>query len=57
MAGQDKTSAPQTWHIPVTNAGIDSEALFKSGKELKIRHHGDEYTLRLTGNDKLILTK
>jgi len=36
---------------------IDSQALFGSGNELVIEHRGQEYRLRLTRNDKLILNK
>ena len=36
---------------------IDSAQLLAAGKELVIEHAGSEYRLRLTRNDKLILTK
>jgi hemin uptake protein HemP len=36
---------------------IDSRELLGSDRELVIVHHGERYTLRLTVNDKLILTK
>jgi hemin uptake protein HemP len=36
---------------------VTSEALLRGGRELVIRHGGEEYRLRLTGNNKLILTK
>ncbi len=36
---------------------IDSHRLFAGGRELVIDHAGQEYRLRLTRNDKLILTK
>ena len=36
---------------------IDSQHLFQGGRELFIAHAGQEYRLRLTRNDKLILTK
>lgn len=39
---------------PVT---LDSTLLFARGKEVRIRHAGEEYRLRLTSNNKLILTK
>lgn len=39
---------------PVT---LESGALFAHGKEVRIRHAGEEYRLRLTSNNKLILTK
>ena len=36
---------------------LRSEDLFKSGCELIIEHRGEEYRLKLTRNDKLILNK
>ncbi|MBN8727067.1 MAG: hemin uptake protein HemP [Xanthomonadales bacterium] len=36
---------------------IDSRHLLAGGKELVIEHAGQRYHLRLTRNDKLILTK
>lgn len=36
---------------------ISSQSLLDGGKELVIQHQGQEYHLRLTRNDKLILTK
>jgi hemin uptake protein HemP len=36
---------------------IDSRRLLDGGRELVIDHAGVEYRLRLTRNDKLILTK
>jgi hemin uptake protein HemP len=36
---------------------ISSQALLAGGRELVIQHQGNEYHLRLTRNDKLILTK
>jgi hemin uptake protein HemP len=36
---------------------VSSDALLRGGRELVIRHSGEEYRLRLTGNNKLILTK
>jgi hemin uptake protein HemP len=35
---------------------VSSEALFGANRELVIIHNGREYRLRLTQNDKLILT-
>ena len=42
---------------PATTPRIDSAKLLAAGKELVIEHAGAEYRLRLTRNDKLILTK
>ncbi|MET0331755.1 MAG: hemin uptake protein HemP [Dyella sp.] len=36
---------------------IDSQSLLDGTRELVIEHQGAEYHLRLTRNDKLILTK
>lgn len=36
---------------------ISSETLFRQGRELIILHDGQEYRLRLTRLNKLILTK
>jgi hemin uptake protein HemP len=36
---------------------ISSAALLAGAKELLIRHGGEEYRLRITANNKLILTK
>lgn len=36
---------------------VDSDRLLSGGRELVIDHAGQEYHLRLTRNDKLILTK
>jgi hemin uptake protein HemP len=36
---------------------ISSHTLLDGGRELVIQHQGGEYHLRLTRNDKLILTK
>lgn len=36
---------------------ISSKMLLDGGRELVIQHQGGEYHLRLTRNDKLILTK
>lgn len=36
---------------------LTSESLLKGARELLIEHQGELYRLRLTGNNKLILTK
>ena len=36
---------------------VSAEQLFRGAKEIVIRHQGDDYRLRITRNDKLILTK
>ena len=42
---------------PVANRRVASEVLLDGQRELVIQHQGSEYHLRLTRNDKLILTK
>jgi hemin uptake protein HemP len=36
---------------------VESPTLFERGREVIIVHHGQEYRLRITKSDKLILTK
>lgn len=36
---------------------LDSHNLFALGREIRILHAGEEYRLRLTRNNRLILTK
>jgi len=36
---------------------VDSQSLFDGQRELLIAHKGDAYRLRITRQDKLILTK
>jgi hemin uptake protein HemP len=43
--------------IRVENSEIDSRELVQSERELRIRHEGGIYRLRLTSLNKLILTK
>jgi hemin uptake protein HemP len=58
-------SAPQskkpsdTPAFPVTHTGLTlhSRELFRQGAVVQIRHRGQIYMLRLTRQDKLILTK
>jgi len=42
---------------PVAARRIESQRLLDGSRELVIEHQGAEYHLRLTRNDKLILTK
>lgn len=39
------------------NRRVDSHELFRGGNEVFIVHKGEEYRLRITRNEKLILTK
>lgn len=43
--------------VKVVDGAIDSQELFQTERELLIRHGGMVYRLRLTGLNKLILTK
>ncbi|ESS71453.1 hemin uptake protein HemP [Methyloglobulus morosus KoM1] len=43
--------------MPVSRPRIHSAELFGSAREVLIEHGGEEYRLRLTRQDKLILTK
>jgi hemin uptake protein HemP len=36
---------------------VDSEELFRNSREIRIRHVGEVYRLRITRNGKLILNK
>lgn len=45
--------APQSDPRPI----LSSEELFRYGREVRIAHLGQCYTLRLTRENKLILTK
>lgn len=36
---------------------LNSQHLFSMGREIRILHEGEEYRLRLTRNNRLILTK
>jgi hemin uptake protein HemP len=44
-------------NIAVVNDRIDSRDLFLGTREIIIAHGGDAYRLRLTAQNKLILTK
>lgn len=43
--------------VSMTNNLVDSKYLFESSNEITIMHNQERYTLRLTKNGKLILTK
>jgi hemin uptake protein HemP len=43
--------------IEMVDGQIDSRELFVAGREIIIRHGKDTYRLRLTSQNKLILTK
>lgn len=44
-------------HVAVIDHRIDSRELFIETREVTITHRGDIYRLRLTAQNKLILTK
>ena len=50
-----KDAAPVSHRV--ASGRIDSRRLMSGANELVIEHAGQEYRLRLTRNDKLILTK
>ncbi|MER2520165.1 MAG: hemin uptake protein HemP [Bdellovibrionales bacterium] len=50
-----KTSPART--VDVFNQRVTSEELFQKLRELVIIHRDEEYKLRITANDRLILTK
>lgn len=59
---QDNTGAPASTDAPrrtveLLNNRIDSRALFVDGREIVISHGDETYRLRLTAQNKLILTK
>jgi hemin uptake protein HemP len=53
--GRDKVVALRA--APAVARRIESTHLLDGSRELVIEHQGNEYHLRLTRNDKLILTK
>lgn len=50
-------SPPSTTRLSGNRQRIQSTSLLQGNRELLIAHAGEEYRLRLTRNDKLILTK
>ena len=52
---RDAGTAPNT--ISESTRRMDSRTLLAGARELVIEHLGQHYHLRLTRNDKLILTK
>ena len=42
---------------PLAVGRVESALLFQRGREVVIVHRGQEYRLRITKSDKLILTK
>jgi hemin uptake protein HemP len=57
-AGKHAENPPSsTRHITVNGSRIDSRELFAAEREIIIAHGEDNYRLRLTSQNKLILTK
>ncbi len=55
--GAAPVSSGSDRRIPVTDHRIDSRDLFIATREIAIAHGDDLYRLRLTAQNKLILTK
>lgn len=56
MTSEDQRE-PREANGPTMPRRVYSAALFHDGREVVIVHHGQEYRLRITKADKLILTK
>lgn len=56
-AGERRESAGQDRTIRIVDGCIDSRDLFVEIREIVIGHGGERYRLRLTAQNKLILTK
>ena len=56
-AGGHRSAADAERRIPLTGDRIDSRDLFVGTREITITHGGEVYRLRLTAQNKLILTK
>ena len=52
-----RSALPLPTPTPAPARRVSSHALLEGERELVIQHQGSEYHLRLTRNDKLILTK
>jgi hemin uptake protein HemP len=52
-----QSSTGITRQVSITNDQLDSRELFVGTREITILHGGDAYHLRLTAQNKLILTK
>jgi len=54
---QAENTAPAKRFLTVNGSRIDSRELFATEREIIIAHGEDNYRLRLTSQNKLILTK
>ena len=58
IAGKDPESSPDSRRdVAMIDHRIDSRDLFIATREVTIAHGGEVYRLRLTAQNKLILTK
>jgi hemin uptake protein HemP len=58
IAASGATPSPETRrHVALVDHRLDSRELFASTREVTIAHGEDVYRLRLTAQNKLILTK
>ncbi|WP_448102188.1 hemin uptake protein HemP [Luteibacter jiangsuensis] len=55
--GRDRVVPLRAAPAPAATRRVESKNLLDGSRELVIEHQGSEYHLRLTRNDKLILTK
>lgn len=56
MIDNNSSARPARAEAPVLRR-IDLDSILRGEREVIIRHGADEYHLRLTSNDKLLLTK
>lgn len=57
VSSMSATAASPSATGPEGFPSIASSELFRQSREIRIRHEGEEYRLRITSNNKLILTK
>ncbi len=57
MTQPDRTVPRETEPLPPTARRLDATSVFAGHREVVIVHHGQEYRLRITKANKLILTK
>ncbi|HSW12388.1 MAG TPA: hemin uptake protein HemP [Solimonas sp.] len=57
LSAASTLTLPHTQPTRSVTPRLRSDELFRGTHELVIEHHGQEYRLRLTRNDKLILNK
>ena len=57
IPGTDTSSTARQRSIPISENRLDSRDLFARTREITIVHGDDVYRLRLTAQNKLLLTK